>query len=87
MRIFRAEPVLHSESDGEIVLLHADKGASFSLTHTGAFIWQKLDTGPSLEQLVDAVTEEYDFPAEACRTKVEAFIQSLLKEELVELGQ
>lgn len=56
-----------------------------TLNETGALLWQKLQGGAVLEELVEALTAEYDVSAEIARTDVSDFCKKLLDAGCVEM--
>ncbi len=48
----------------EVLILDMGNRKSHRLTGSGGLIWQRLMAGDSLQQVVDAVTQEYDVQQE-----------------------
>lgn len=48
-----------------------------SLNETGLFLWEKLANETTEEELVRALTEEYEVEEDACRAHVRAFLDKL----------
>ena len=55
-----------------------DFNGMLTLNETGAFLWEKLEEGAELDDLVAALTAEYDVTAEAAREDAAAFCRKLL---------
>ena len=55
-----------------------DFNGMLTLNETGAFLWQKLQEGADLEGLVEALTAEYDVPAQIAREDAQDFCRKLL---------
>lgn len=49
----------------------------FSLTETGARIWELLPQAETAEDIVDALAEEYDAPRETIQADVAEFLDQL----------
>lgn len=65
------------EIDGELVIVGGD-GTDFMATNeTGALLWSRLESGATLDELVEAITDEYDVTAEVARGDVEEFVEEL----------
>lgn len=64
-----AEIVLR-RSNAEVVALDASRGLFFSLNETADFILAALDGYRTLDQVADALTEEFEVDAETARTAV-----------------
>ena len=53
-----------------------------TLNETGAFLWDTLQNDCTMDELVSAMTKEYDIDAETARQDAEDFVQ-LLKEHQI----
>jgi hypothetical protein len=61
-----------------LVAIHRDSVAPlFSLTYTGAAVWQALADWATATQLVDGVTAEFDVDREQALTDVTEFLDQL----------
>jgi hypothetical protein len=57
----RPAPNVHARLfDGELVILDLEKGEYFSLDEIGTLLWRGLETGKTLDRVVDDVVEIYD---------------------------
>jgi len=71
--------------EDEIVVLQVKNGQYYSLEGVGAFIWRRLENGSlTLDQLVSAVTTEYDTDATQCRNDLETFLSEMCQQGLFE---
>lgn len=70
-------------SDGA-VLLHLHSKRYFSLNDSGTRIWELLQRETGVDEIVEALVQEFDVEADAARTAVEALIAELLEERLIE---
>ena len=55
-----------------------------NLNRLGVFLWEKLTEGSTTEELVRAVTDRYDVDEATARKDIEAFVDSLRKENIFE---
>ena len=55
-----------------------------TLNETGALLWEKLSQGADREALCDAILEVYDTDRETALSDVNAFIEKLEKENLLD---
>lgn len=74
---------------GEYVLVPTgmaalDFGSLISTNEVGYFIWEQLQTPKTMDELVDAVVNEFDVDAGTARTDTEQFVEQLRKHRLVE---
>ena len=54
-----------------------------TLNEVGAFLWGKLQQDVELEQLVDAVLDEYDIDNETATHDAEEFVENLKKAGII----
>jgi hypothetical protein len=57
----------------------ADMNSVYTLNETGAFIWEQINGKRSVEELIAAVTAEYDIDYENASKDVFAFIENMSK--------
>jgi hypothetical protein len=57
----------------------ADMNSVFTLNETGAFIWEQIDGKKNVEEIIRAVTEEYDIDNENASKDVFLFIDDMKK--------
>ena len=64
-----------------IVVALGEASKSFNgmirLNETGTFIWSMLEKGAEIDDIVNAVVEEYDAKLETVRSDVERFVSTL----------
>ncbi len=51
----------------------------YTLNETGAFIWELIDGKRNVEELINALTEEYDIDTVTAKTDVFSFIDNMNK--------
>jgi len=75
-----------SKVAGEIVILNHSKGAYYGLDEVGALVWDSLEKGPqTIDSLCETVSEEYDIDNASCKDDIDALLQDLVSEKLVEI--
>jgi methyltransferase-like protein len=57
----------------------ADMHSVYTLNETGAFIWEQIDGKRSVEEIIAAVTEEYEIDNENASADVFSFINDMSK--------
>ena len=66
---------------GQVVVLPSgdelDLNMMITLNDTGKFLWERLETGAEVEELVSALLAEYDVDEATARAGVERFIAKL----------
>ena len=55
----------------------ADMDSVYTLNETGAFIWEQIDGKKSVEEIIGAMTEEYDIDKESAKEDVLQFISKM----------
>ena len=63
-----------------------DMGSIYRLNEIGAFIWEQLDGGHSLEAIKKSILDEYDVSANQAELDVNGFIADLVDIDAVDLG-
>lgn len=87
LRLVRTLEELSCELDGEIAILNLKSKLYFGLTDVSAMIWRALETPQSFDEIVAAVTTQYDVDAEQCREDLGVFLSILKERGLVEIGE
>jgi phage baseplate assembly protein W len=82
--IARAEGLVASDVNGEVVILSIEVGHFFHLNATGSRIWNLLDAPMTLAALSAAMAERFAVGADECRRDVTEFVQSMLERGLLE---
>ena len=69
------------EIAGECVVVATDASLNFdgmiTLNDTAKTIWQALEKGAEMDDIVCAITDEYEVSADTARTAAEAFVAKL----------
>ena len=69
--------------DGELILVHMERGTYFSTDEVGAFIWSLIEGRASRTEILRAVEERYEDTGEGIVGAVARFLGRLLDEDLV----
>lgn len=84
MQIVVAPEALSAEVNGETVILAPDM-KYIRLDGTGGVIWELVNSGASLETILDSLCEQYDVDRETARRDVTAFLHDLAAKGVVSL--
>lgn len=57
----------------------ADMNSVYTLNETGAFIWELIDGKRNIDEIIGAVTLEYDINYESAREDVQSFLKNMSK--------
>jgi hypothetical protein len=83
-RVLQRNPECPVREIGEgLVIMAPDGSMTHSLDGIGAWIWGRLDGHASLEDVVAAMTAEYDVTTEQARADLAEFADQLLEAGLV----
>ncbi len=69
--------------DKEIVLVHVVTNCIFELNETGARVWQLLDEGCDVDEIVRRLTEEFDVDETQAAEEVKSLVAQLWAERLL----
>lgn len=81
--IVNAPSVIGEVLDGEAIIVNLDSGAYYSLRNTGGAIWNLLEKGATLSQVIDQMVRQYHGPVEAIEASVHALAYELQAEKLI----
>jgi hypothetical protein len=76
-------PILHETIDHETIIVNLDIGTYYSLNPAATSVWQGLDDGASIEQIVRGLTEQSGAPIDEVDQSVRVFLEQLIQEELI----
>ena len=76
------------EVAGDIVVIPSgdtlDLNMMITLNETGRFLWERLEQGAEKEDLVQALTQEYDVSAEDAKAHIDGFVAKLNENGLLD---
>ena len=75
--------IAHERVEDEVIVINLRTGAYFSLVGTAADSWDLLLTGVPLDAVAGAIAQRYGVDAPGVRSDLEAFVSSLLQEDLL----
>lgn len=74
----------HEHLDDQVIMINLETGAYFALEAAAAECWVALDAGAGFDDIVSEVVRRYDVDRARAETDVEAFLDSLVNEGLVQ---
>ena len=80
-----AETVFAQEVDGEMVLLDMESENYFGLDEVGTAIWQAMQEYGTLQEVLNALLEQYEVESEVLENDLEDFVGKLVESGLVEV--
>lgn len=70
--------------DGEVIIVNLTSGVYYSSDGVGAEVWEMMERGSSLDDIIADIVARYDVKAETARADIEHLAQRLVAENLVE---
>jgi len=70
-------------TDGEAILINLSNGVYYSMDKVGGFVWELIEGGCSIEQMIVAITVRYDVSREQAQADVERLTAELREGDLV----
>ena len=74
--------VIYENIDGELILVHMEKGTYFNTDEVGAFIWTMVEGRATATEIIHAVEARYEDAGEGIPGAVRRFLGRLLDEDL-----
>ncbi len=84
-KITFADTVFAQEVDGEMVLLDMESENYFGLDEVGTSIWQAMQEYETLQEVLNAMLEQYDVEEEVLEKDLSDFVEKLVESGLVEV--
>lgn len=75
--------VVSETIEGETIVIHLKTGTYYSLERTAVDIWQAIELGIPLGDLLTGIRRWYDGNPEEMETSTQQFIKDLIQEELI----
>ena len=69
--------------DGEATILNLDNGNYYSLDEVATKIWQAVDRGKSVGEIINLLNKEYQTPEKKLKNDLSGFIKDMSKEGLI----
>ena len=86
-RVMLAGHVLAQEIQGEVVLLNLTSQRYFALDEMGSSVWQELTAASSIEVAYERLLSLYEVGPGQLREDLQAFVQQLVTNDLVEVSR
>lgn len=78
-----SDRAIWQEVGEEVIVLDVSSATYFSLNGSGKLLWQKLDKGASVGELVETLVEAYAISRDQAEVDAATFIRSLVDSGLV----
>lgn len=83
----RTAATMSTEVGDDVVALQAERGFAYGMEYVTASVWKLLEQPRDLDSLVVALIAEYDVEEGQCRSEVDALLDRMETEGLVEKVQ
>ncbi len=84
-RVVAAKGQVFCDLGGEAAILSLASGIYFGLNPIGAFIWNRIQAAARVDEVCDAVIEQYEVDRERCLSDVKSLFQELFDQNLIEV--
>ena len=83
----RAQDIVATDMDGEVVMMDVAKGSYFAINGSGPAIWERLAEPVLIDDLIASLHEEFDTgPKADFEADVRDFVAKLVDQGLVQLA-
>ncbi len=73
--------------DGEAIMINLSNGMYYSMDKVGGLIWEAIEEGHDLEEIVSTVLSRYDVALEEAMADVRRLAEELIRENLVVVSE
>ena len=77
------EEIAAKVMDGEAIIINLTTGVYYSMDKVGGLVWDLIDGGSSVEEIVEFILSRYDVGRERAEADVERLAAELMQEKLV----
>ena len=75
--------VIYENIDGELILVHMEKGAYYTTDEVGAALWDLIESRCTVSEMREALAAQFEASLEEIEAATASFIELLIAEELV----
>ena len=75
--------ILAADMDGETVMMDAETGKYYNLSEVGGRIWTLTENPLTWDELVQALTSEYDVDRTQCENDIKPFMDQMIQAGLI----
>lgn len=85
--IIRRNPdIIHTDMDGETVMMSMEQGEYYGLDKTASTIWNMLEEGLTVAQICESLCRKYDVPAQQCEADTIPFLQDMAAHDVIQVS-
>ena len=75
--------VIHENIDGELILVHMEKGTYYTTDEVGAVLWSLIESRCTVSEMQEGLAAQFDAGREEIEAAVASFIELLVAEDIV----
>ena len=88
-RFIRNHEVVSRQIEGELVIVPIRRGVGdlnslYTLNPVGSTLWEFMNEGHTIPEMVNRVCDEFDVTSVQAQADIQAFLDSLLEEKLIQ---
>ena len=88
-RFIRNHEVVSRQIEGELVIVPIRRGVGdlnslYTLNPVGSTLWEFMNEGHTIPEMVNRVCDEFDVASVQAQVDIQAFLDSLLEEKLIQ---
>jgi len=76
--------VTHETLEGEVIIIHLKSGTYYSLQNVGASIWNLIESGTNVGEIIEQITHQFDGNRSEIENAVKRLISELREGNLIE---
>ncbi|WP_271078523.1 PqqD family protein [Aurantiacibacter sp. MUD61] len=80
----KTDVFVESNVDDTLILMHLEDSKFLTLEKSARRIWELLDENPTVSEICDKLTDEFNVEGSTCRDQTSEFLESLAARGLVE---
>ncbi|EAU55006.1 lasso peptide biosynthesis PqqD family chaperone [Mariprofundus ferrooxydans] len=85
--VVRRNPeIVHSDMDGETVMMSVNEGSYYGLNGVGSQIWELLEQEMSVDAICTELLGHFDVEEEQCRSEVLTFLEEMATSNVIEIA-
>ena len=77
--------VIFESIDGELILVHMEKGAYYTTDEVGVLLWDLIESKASADEMATVLRSEYEADEADIEAELTAFVGRLIEEDLISL--
>ncbi len=84
--ISRNPDIIHTDMDGETVMMSIEQGEYYGLDKTATAIWELLESDLTVSDICEKLCEKYDVEAQQCQSDTIPFIQDMAEHNVIKIS-